>query len=71
MNGASNRLVDIEDLTEEELEKNQEVLYKTGSFWPLKRKMMGASHTPWSEAENMHEFSNLKRKTGKLMEQLV
>jgi low affinity Fe/Cu permease len=58
---ASNRLVDIEDLTEEELEKIKKFYIKLSAL-AEKEDDVSRSHS-LSEAENMHEFK-LHRKTG-------
>lgn len=59
---ASNRLVDIEDLTEEELEKIRKFYVKLSAL-AEKEGDVSSSHS-LSEAENLHEFK-LKRKTGR------
>lgn len=59
---ASNRLVDIEDLTEEELEKIKKFYVKLSAL-AEKESNVSSSHS-LSEAENLHEFK-LKRKTGR------
>ena len=59
---ASNRLVDIEDLTEEELEKIKKFYVKLSAL-AEKEDDVSRSHS-LSEAENMHEFK-LQRKTGR------
>lgn len=59
---ASNRLVDIEDLTEEELEKIRKFYVKLSAL-AEKENDVSRSHS-LSEAESMHEFK-LKRKTGR------
>jgi low affinity Fe/Cu permease len=58
---ASNRLVDIEDLTEEELEKIKKFYIKLSDL-AEKENDVNTSHS-LSEAENLHEFK--RRKTGK------
>jgi low affinity Fe/Cu permease len=59
---ASNRLVDIEDLTEEELEKIKKFYVKLSAL-AEKEDDVSRSHS-LSEAENMHEYK-LNRKTGR------
>ena len=58
---ASNRLVDIEDLTEEELEKIKKFYIKLSDLAGQENDV-SASHS-LSEAENVHEFK--RRKTGR------
>jgi low affinity Fe/Cu permease len=58
---ASNRLVDIEDLTEEELEKIKKFYIKLSALAGQENDV-SASHS-LSEAENVHEFK--RRKTGR------
>ena len=58
---ASNRLVDIEDLSEEELEKIKKFYIKLSKL-AEKENDVGSSHS-LSEAENIHQFK--RRKTGK------
>jgi low affinity Fe/Cu permease len=58
---ASNRLVDIEDLTEEELEKIKKFYVKLSDL-AEKENDVNQSHS-LSEAENLHEFK--RRKTGR------
>lgn len=58
---ASNRLVDIEDLTEEELEKIKKFYIKLSDL-AEKEGDVSQSHS-LSEAENVHEFK--RRKTGR------
>ena len=58
---ASNRLVDIEDLTEEELEKIKKFYIKLSEL-AEKENEVNSSHS-LSEAENVHEFK--RRKTGR------
>lgn len=58
---ASNRLVDIEDLTEEELEKIKKFYIKLSDL-AEKENDVNTSHS-LSEAENVHEFK--RRKTGR------
>lgn len=59
---ASNRLVDIEDLTDEELEKIKKFYIRLSEL-AEKENDISRSHS-LSEAENRHEFK-LHRKTGK------
>jgi low affinity Fe/Cu permease len=58
---ASNRLVDIEDLTEEELEKIKKFYIKLSDL-AEKENDVNTSHS-LSEAENVHEFK--RRKIGR------
>jgi len=58
---ASNRLVDIEDLTEEELEKIKKFYVKISDL-AEEENDVNTSHS-LSEAENLHQFK--RRKTGK------
>ncbi|MCS3797679.1 low affinity iron permease family protein [Niastella sp. OAS944] len=58
---ASNRLVDIEDLTDEELEKIKKFYIKLSDL-AAKEGDVNTSHS-LSEAENVHEFK--RTKTGK------
>jgi low affinity Fe/Cu permease len=58
---ASNRLVDIEDLTEEELEKIKKFYIKLSDL-AGEEDDVNTSHS-LSEAENVHEFK--RRKTGR------
>jgi low affinity Fe/Cu permease len=58
---ASNRLVDIEDLTEEELEKIKKFYVKLSDL-AEREDDVSQSHS-LSEAETMHEFK--RRKTGR------
>ena len=58
---ASNRLVDIEDLTEEELEKIKKFYIRLSDL-AEKENDVNTSHS-LSEAENVHEFK--RRKTGR------
>src|ERR1044072_2014201 len=55
---ASNRLVDIEDLTEEELEKIKKFYIKLSDL-AEKENDVNTSHS-LSEAENVHEFKRRK-----------
>jgi low affinity Fe/Cu permease len=59
---ASNRLVDIEDLTEEELEKIKKFYIKLSAL-AEKEDDVSRSHS-LSEAESVHEFK-IQRKTGR------
>jgi low affinity Fe/Cu permease len=58
---ASNRLVDIEDLTDEELEKIKKFYIKLSEL-AQKESDVSASHS-LSEAENVHAFK--RSKTGR------
>jgi low affinity Fe/Cu permease len=58
---ASNRLVDVEDLTEEELEKIKRFYVKISDL-AEEENDVNTSHS-LSEAENLHQFK--RRKTGK------
>ena len=58
---ASNRLVDIEDLTDEELEKIKKFYIKLSDL-AAKERDVSTSHS-LSEAENVHEFK--RSKTGR------
>jgi len=58
---ASNRLVDVEDLTEEELEKIKKFYVKISDL-AEEENDVNTSHS-LSEAENLHQFK--RRKTGK------